>query len=64
VSWVDSFGTKIPKRGGRGICFSQEEIDQNVYVHDNKINISDKVRVLDYDKLKQVADLIGYKEGE
>lgn len=55
---------KIPKKGPTpyGICWSEEELDQLSYVADHKHKISDAVqRLTDYDTLKRVADLVGFK---
>jgi len=62
ISWILRNGRKVSKKGGNGIAFTEEEIDRQAYVADNYYRISDMVRSLGYDKLKQVADLIGYKE--
>ena len=62
VSWISSRGIKIPKCGGRGICFTQEEVSRECFVKDNAYKISEKVRYLDYEELKNVADIIGYEE--
>lgn len=52
---------KVPKKGGYGIAFSIKEIDRLEFITVHRRKIADKVISLDYDKLKQVADLIGYK---
>ena len=62
LSWLTSWGQKIPKKGGYGIAFTEEEVNRLAYVEENKYRISDAVRNLEYDKLKQVAEIIGYKE--
>lgn len=58
--------TKLPKKDlaeGKltGYCLSLEEVEQRVFVADHRHLISTVVSVQDYDKLKAIADLIGYK---
>lgn len=60
VSWVLKHGQKVPKKGGFGVAFSEEEVDQFCYVAENRYAISERVRQLSYEKLKQVADIVGY----
>jgi hypothetical protein len=60
-SWVDRWDNKIPKKGGHGIAFSEEELDNLFYVHDNQYEISEAVRNVPYEKLIQVAAVIGYE---
>lgn len=62
VSWVSSFGKKIPKKGGRGICFSLEEINQQAFVKGNIHKIVDAVRQCnDYATVRAIAELVGYE---
>lgn len=61
VSWILRHShKKVPKKGGRGIAFSEEEIDRLEFVEVHSRHIADKVRGIEYDKLKQIAELIGY----
>lgn len=61
-SWITNTGWKISKKGGKGIVFSEEELEALAYVNENAVNISDKVlRLQDANLLKQIAELIGYK---
>jgi hypothetical protein len=60
-SWLTSyFKTKIPKKGGRGIAFTWDEVEKAAWVHNNGYKISQTITKLDYDKLKIVAEVIGY----
>lgn len=63
-SWITNFSEKIPKKGcnKRMVCFSEKELDRLSYVEENRRKISDIVICLDYSRLKQVADICGYKE--
>jgi hypothetical protein len=62
-SWVTSCRRKIPKRGGHGIAFSEEDIDRREYIVENRFHIASLVqRLNDYETLKQVAALVGYEE--
>lgn len=61
-SWIIKNVGKIPKRDGRGIAFSEDEINKASFVHDNRHKIAELVRNLQYDQLKKVADIIGYEE--
>lgn len=62
-SWIiDRWNEKIPKKGynPKVVAFNEEEIDREAFVQENRHRIADAICYLDYDKLKQVADLIGY----
>ncbi len=66
-SWIVGQGSweqKIPKKGPwHGVAFSEKEIDQAAYVHDNRHRISDAVgRLQDYACLREIAELVGYEE--
>ena len=57
-SWVTSCGKKISKKGGRGIAFSWEYIDQIAFIEDNKIQLCDLVRQIDdYEIFMKIAEL-------
>lgn len=59
-SWVTSYGRKIPKSGGSGIAFSEEDINRMAFV-EQRWAIANKVRYCtDYETLKQIADAVGY----
>lgn len=61
-SWITKHGTKIPKKGGYGIAFTEEEIDRAAYIQDNRHRIADRVlRLDDHDTLKRIAELVGYE---
>lgn len=69
-SWVLNDGTKIPKNGkasfdrlGNNVnyVFTQEEVDDRVYRHDNAHKIADAVSGVDAVTLKKIAELIGYQ---
>lgn len=60
VSWVVRGDTKIPKRGGRYIAFSEEEVDQRCWVDENAYRLGLTVGMLkDYALLRQIAELVG-----
>ena len=61
-SWIIKFGKKVPKAGGYGIAFSQDEIDKLAFIEENHNAIAEMVRGLnDYDMLCKVAGIVGYK---
>lgn len=61
-SWITRWGKKVPKSGGNGIAFSEEEIDREAYIQDNRHKIADRVmRLKDHDTLKRIAELVGYE---
>jgi hypothetical protein len=61
-SWITRWGRKVPKEGGHGIAFSEEEVSREAYIHDNRHKIADRVMQLsDHDILKRVAELVGYE---
>lgn len=56
---------KIPKKGPLpwGYALDEQTIDRAAWVHDNSYLISVEVaRERDYDKLQQIAAIVGYKE--
>jgi hypothetical protein len=58
-SWITLYNKKIPKNGGQGIAFSQEEISKFEVV-EKRWRIADAVRdCRNYEKLKQIADILG-----
>lgn len=64
-SWVVNFygeEHKIPKKDPPKwkYLFSEQELAEVVFIHDNALKIAEKVRGLkDYKILKQIADLVG-----
>lgn len=78
VSWLISssganlrYANKVPKKEFRdgkcpsGYALSEESINREAWVHDNAWHIGQAVtRCQDYDLLKKVADLFGYKDKE
>ena len=62
-SWVTSWDQKIPKKGRRGVAFSQEEVDADVWIHSCSYGVSEAVRNCgDYEKLKKIAEILEWKE--
>lgn len=62
VSWLLEFGGKVPKKGGYGIAFSEEEVDRDVWKKENAYRIAELTHRQPYEVLKQIAELIGYTE--
>jgi hypothetical protein len=63
-SWLIRYSNvKIPKKGGTGIVFDELELDKLTYMHNHSRSISERVLVLDYEKLKLVAGIVGYEHG-
>lgn len=61
-SWITTCGRKVPKSGGPGIAFSEEEIDRQAYIEEHRHKIADRVSYLkDHDTLKRIAELVGYE---
>ncbi|MBX9604649.1 MAG: hypothetical protein K2Y51_00390 [Gammaproteobacteria bacterium] len=70
-SWVvGPLTTKIPKKGPppRGWLYSPEDVERNVWINDHRRNIVRAVEKIDarapggYELLRQMAELVGYKE--
>jgi hypothetical protein len=60
-SWLTAyFKTKIPKKGGPNIAFTWEEVEKAAWVYGNRYKISKEISKLEYDKLKLVAEAMGY----
>lgn len=56
---------KLPKKGkpSFAIAYSQEEIDRESWIQDNRYQISKLVdRCGDYEVLQKIAELLGYKQ--
>ncbi len=62
VSWLLKYGGKVKKKGQWGVAFSQEEVDRNVWEHENAYRLSELVRRQPYEVLRKIADLIGFTE--
>ena len=61
-SWIiDRWDTKIPKKGGHGIAFSEEEINKLAFVEENKYRIAKMVEKCGYEKLIAIANIVDYK---
>lgn len=70
VSWISSYGDRIPKKGGRmrlssghfcDVSFSEADIDRQAWVKENRYLIADIIRcTTDHDTLRRVAEVIGY----
>ena len=59
VSWITEWGKKIPKKGGRGICFSERELDEAAWVQENRVRLSNAVMSLsDFATLKAVSEIL------
>jgi len=54
---------KVPKRGAdpRRFLFSEKDVDDNVWVNDHCYRIERLIPTLSPEKLRQVAELIGYE---
>ncbi len=62
-SWITLYG-KAPKKGGRGWVFTEQEIDGDVWREHHAWKVGRMVeRCRDAEKLKRVAEIVGYKEG-
>lgn len=58
-SWVTKWGQKIPKKGGKGICFSEEELDKLCWINDNRVRLHNEVlRCDDYEKLRRINEIL------
>ena len=62
-SWVTLYG-KCPKRGGHGWALTEAEVDDDVWAHDHRYKISNRI-CHRYDVpasvLREIAKLIGYE---
>lgn len=60
-SWILSNDKKIKKSGDPNFVFSEEEVEDRIFVGENRIAISNAVRdIYDAETLKAIAKLIGY----
>ena len=52
---------KVPKKGGRGIAFTEQEVDDDVWVYDHRYKLSRLIGdCKDAGLLRAVAKVIGY----
>ena len=60
-SWVTNYyDRKVPKKGGRGYAFSEEDIDRMAFIEQRR-RIGEAVGYCtDYETLKRIADMVGY----
>ncbi len=66
-SWVIGKGyseCKVPKKGIHpGYAFSEEEVDDDCYLHDNRYKIAQLVeRLIDVTSLRKIAEIVGYEK--
>ena len=63
-SYVLKYGKKVPKKYvGENVAFCEEDVRQKTWVRGNRYLIAESVRnVYNYDKLKAIAEISGYKE--
>ena len=61
-SWDTGWAGKVPKKGPHpGWAFTEQEVEDNCWVHDHRCGISSTVnRCKDAATLRQVAAVIGY----
>jgi hypothetical protein len=65
-SWLITEGwktVKIPKRGAsrRRFLFSEKDVDDDVWANDHRYRIERLIKTFSPEKLRQVAELIGYE---
>jgi hypothetical protein len=65
-SWLIDEGwrvVKVPKRGAnpRFFLFNEKDVDDNVWTNDHRYLIALLIQTLSPEKLRQVAELIGYE---
>jgi hypothetical protein len=56
--------TKHSKKEPHNGLYTAEQIDEQVYIHENAHKIQDAMRNVDYATLKKIAELINYKEAK
>ena len=64
-SWVLKNHLRVNKENhGSGVAFSWREVEDHRWVNDNQYKILRRLNTMhDYDTLKAIAKMIGYKEG-
>lgn len=63
-SWIlEYWNKKIPKKGPHhGACFTQKEVDDDVWLSDHRHKVCESVRRCgNADALRAIADIVGYK---
>lgn len=63
-SWItDRWDRKVPKKGDHpGVCFTQKEVDDAVWMNDHKYKVAKAVeRCRDVEAMKAIARIVGYE---
>lgn len=64
-SWItDNWNRKIPKKGlpGHGVALTAEDVEKDVWMNTHAYRVYEQIqRCRDYDTIRKIADLIGYK---
>jgi hypothetical protein len=59
VSWLLKHGGRVPKKGGPGIAFTAQEVDDDVWLHSKRHDIANAVRdCKDVSILRQIHALL------
>lgn len=70
-SWIVAFegaqadvryATKHKKKEPRNGLYTLEQVEEQVWMHNNQYHVSEAVRHADYATLRQIASLLNYKE--
>jgi len=58
-SWITKYAGKIPKLGGHGIAFTEQEVNDDVWIHDNRHLIARAVNEnKNAETLREIAKLL------
>lgn len=62
-SWINKYGDKIPKGDrSKSRFYTKEEMDDDIWMESNRHKIIEKLRLIDCDTLKKIAEIIGHQE--
>ncbi|MFA5040036.1 MAG: hypothetical protein WC464_00180 [Bdellovibrionales bacterium] len=62
-SWITEYKEKIPKKNPKGVVFSEQELDDAEYVHNNSYKISQRVFYAnDYKTLKNIEEILNKEQ--
>ena len=61
--WITEVGRRINKSDDSAICFSLINLNQKIWIHENRYKLSELVRhEISYEKLNAIAEILEKKE--
>ena len=65
MSYITTYGGKVPKKGGLGVALTLAEVEDDVWKHEHRHKIASLVgSIKDVTLLRKVAEVAGYTPNE